>query len=205
MILLGEFNAKSKSWSVNATVTKEGTIMENLISLYGMKQLISAPTHNLHHPSLVSVKQPILVKDYGIHPSLHQNCHHQVIFCKLNLKIEYALPFGHEVWDYGKPQTDLINCVIVEFHWVNLFSDRNINEQVILFNRTELNTFYNYPVGIYLLKVNKRNTRTRCEICSKLTIKIPERRQWRRFGIFIVNFEHISQIVLVFLLLTLNM
>ena len=32
------------------------------------------------------------------------------------------------------------------------------------------------PAGIYLLKVNKRNTRTRCGICSKLTIKIPERR-----------------------------
>ena len=28
------------------------------------------------------------------------------------------------------------------------------------------------PAGIYLLKVNNRNTRTRCEICSKLTIKI---------------------------------
>ena len=42
-----------------------------------------------------------------------------------------------------------------------------------------------------------------CEICSKLTIKIPERR--RRSGIFMVNFEHISHLVLVFLLLTLNM
>ena len=30
------------------------------------------------------------------------------------------------------------------------------------------------PVGIYLLKVNNRNTRTRCEICSKLTIRTPE-------------------------------
>ena len=27
-------------------------------------------------------------------------------------------------------------------------------------------------------------------MCSKLTVKIPERRQWRRSGIFIVNFEH---------------
>ena len=43
-------------------------------------------------------------------------------------------------------------------------------------------------VGIYLLKGNNRNTRTRCETCSKLTIKIPERRQWR---FFIVNFEHV--------------
>ena len=61
-----------------------------------------------------------------------------------------------------------------------------------------------YPAGIYLLKVNTRNTRKRCEICSKLTTKIPERRHWRRSGIFIVNFEHISHLVLVFLLLTLN-
>ena len=34
-----------------------------------------------------------------------------------------------------------------------------------------------YPAGIYLLKVNNRNTRTRCEICSKLTVKATERRQ----------------------------
>ena len=36
-----------------------------------------------------------------------------------------------------------------------------------------------FPNGIYLLKVSNRNARTRCEICSKLTIKTPERRQWR--------------------------
>ena len=61
------------------------------------------------------------------------------------------------------------------------------------------------PAGIYLLKVNNRNTRSRCEISSKLTITTPERHQWRRSGIFIVNFEHISPLVLVFLLLILNM
>ena len=30
------------------------------------------------------------------------------------------------------------------------------------------------PVNIYLFKVNNRNTRKRCQICSKLTIKTPE-------------------------------
>ena len=34
----------------------------------------------------------------------------------------------------------------------------------------------------------------RCEICSKLTIKPPKRRQWRRFGGFIVNVGHISHL-----------
>ena len=41
-----------------------------------------------------------------------------------------------------------------------------------------------------MFKVNNRNTRTRCEIYPKLSIKIPGR-HWRRSGIFIVNFEHI--------------
>ena len=31
-------------------------------------------------------------------------------------------------------------------------------------------------------------------MCLKLTIKIPERRQWRRSGIFIVNFEQVNAI-----------
>ena len=61
-----------------------------------------------------------------------------------------------------------------------------------------------WPVNIYLLKFNNRNTRKRCEICSKLSIKTPERRQWRRSGVFTVNFEHISHLFLMFSLLTLN-
>ena len=34
------------------------------------------------------------------------------------------------------------------------------------------NSSLSTPAGIYLFKVNKRNNRTMCEICSKLTIKI---------------------------------
>ena len=55
-----------------------------------------------------------------------------------------------------------------------------------------------------MFKVYNKNTITRREICSKLTIKIPEERQCRRSGVFIVNFEHISHLVLVFPLLTLS-
>ena len=52
-----------------------------------------------------------------------------------------------------------------------------------------------------MFKVNNKNARTMCEICSNLTIKAPER---RRSGVFVVNFEHISYLVLTFLLLTLS-
>ena len=64
--------------------------------------------------------------------------------------------------------------------------------------------FFAFPAGIYLLKINSRD-RTMCEICLKLTIKAPGKRHWRHSSIFVVNFEFISLLVLVFLLLTLNM
>ena len=61
------------------------------------------------------------------------------------------------------------------------------------------------PAGIYLLQVNNRNTKRRCKICSKVTLKIPEQHPRRRSGVFVVNFKNISHLVLLFLLLTLNM
>ena len=45
------------------------------------------------------------------------------------------------------------------------------------------------PLGIYVLKVNNRNTRKRSEICSKLTMK---------------NQNDVSYVVLVFLSLTMK-
>ena len=53
-----------------------------------------------------------------------------------------------------------------------------------------------YSLGIYLLKVNNRNTSTRCEICSKLTLL--SLLLTCCSGVFIVNFEHVSHHVLVF-------
>ena len=44
----------------------------------------------------------------------------------------------------------------------------------------------NYPVGNYMFKVNNRNTRTSCEICSKLIMKTPYS------SVSIVNFEQIN-------------
>ena len=59
---------------------------------------------------------------------------------------------------------------------------------------TVLVEVYLSPVGIYLLKVNNRNTRTKCKICSKFTIRTAERRQayfTPYSSVSIVNFEHV--------------
>ena len=54
------------------------------------------------------------------------------------------------------------------------------------------------PDGIFLFKINDKKSRLLCEICSKLTIKTPERRYVRRCGVFI-NFKPFFY-VLVFVL-----
>ena len=36
----------------------------------------------------VFTNQPIFVIDNGVHLSLHSNCHHHIVFSKLNLKID---------------------------------------------------------------------------------------------------------------------
>ena len=70
---------------------------------------------------------------------------------------------------------------------------------IIYYFQTFCNRERLFPPGNYMFKVKNRNTGTRCEICSELTLKTPERRQWRRSGGFIVNFEHISHLVILFI------
>ena len=60
-----------------------------------------------------------------------------------------------------------------------------------------------------MFKVNNKDTRTTpietLEQGVKYVQSQQSQSQRRRSGVFIVNFEHISHLVLVFLLLTLNM
>ena len=44
-----------------------------------------------------------------------------------------------------------------------------------------------YPANINLFKASNRNTRTKCEICSKLTIKTPEWRQSLRSSVLLLT------------------
>ena len=87
----------------------------------------------------------------------------------------------------------------METSLINLFSIGIRDASWLLLNSGLLCSF-----NSYLLKVKNRNTRKRCEICSRLTAKKPEWRYWPFSGVLIVNFWHVSQPFLVFLLLTLN-
>ena len=59
---------------------------------------------------------------------------------------------------------------------INLYARKKYAQHYLV--RVTLN--HNFPVRIYLLKVNNKNSRTMC----KLTIKTPERRHWRFHTLF---------------------
>ena len=102
--------------------------------------------------------------------------------------------------DYSLTKLDLhihlnnqvyISYIIANVLGLTLLDIALISGIILPSNKISPCIIYYHPAGIYLPKVNNRNTRTRCEICWKLTIKTTERPQCRRSGIFIVNFEHI--------------
>ena len=103
-------------------------------------------------------------------------------------------------------------CFIFAFEFVSLFWQdvRNLVEfnanfsfifyiiqHVLQDNIYSLKWMGTFPANIYLLKVNNKDTRKGCNNKNTRTTS-------RRSVVFIVNFEHISHLFLVFLLLTLH-
>ena len=80
----------------------------------------------------------------GVHSSLHPNCHHQIVFAKINLKICYPPPYEREIWHYEKANAGIICRSIDQFPWDNKFSNLDVNQKVHLFNHTIKNILCNF-------------------------------------------------------------
>ena len=94
--------------------------------------------------ALVFTSQLNLIVDSGTHPSLHTNCHHQIIYAKFNLKIQYPPRYSREVWQYKDSNDDFIKRAINHFNWERPFENKNVDEKVLRFNKTILNILNNF-------------------------------------------------------------
>ena len=96
-VVIGDFNAKSKNWCSKDSTNFEGITIENMKSQFGQSQIIKEAIHILEFPSscidLIFTTQPNLVVESGVHPCLHSNCHHQIVFAKFHLQIYYPPPY----------------------------------------------------------------------------------------------------------------
>ena len=113
MVVLGDFNAKYKHWCSQGSTNLESITTEYVTSQFGLNQIIiTKATHILESSSscidLIFTTQPKLVVEAGVHPSLHPNCHHQILFSKFNLQIYYPPPCPPEIWHFKQADTELI-------------------------------------------------------------------------------------------------
>ena len=69
----------------------------------------------------------------GVHSSLHENCRHQIIYEKFNLKIHYLPPYEREIWLYQKANIE--NIRKYQFPWAMRFTDIDVKEKVNLCNK----------------------------------------------------------------------
>ena len=97
-----------------------------------------------------------MVMNSGVILSIHQSCHHQILFAKVNLKIFYTSPYTRSIWDYSNSNHEAINNTIDGFHWEKASSNVNVHTQVKLFNETLSNIFMNF-VPNKLIIVDDRN------------------------------------------------
>ena len=85
-----------------------------------------------------------MVLESGVRHSLHQNCHHQIIFAEFNLKIYYPPPYERMIFHYSQANVDHIQQAINLFDWENAFLNTDVNAQVFIFSSTVLNILNNY-------------------------------------------------------------
>ena len=84
-----------------------------------------------------------------VQSSLHQNCHHQIVIARFNLKVVSPPSYEREVWYFHKANVDHIRKAINDFQWEKLFQNMNVNDMVHLLNRTIKNILHNFiPHGI---------------------------------------------------------
>ena len=80
----------------------------------------------------------------GVQSSLHQNCHHQIVFARFNLKVVFPPPYESEVWHFKKANVDHIRKAINGFQWEKSFQNMSVNYMVNLYNRAIKNILQNY-------------------------------------------------------------
>ena len=150
VIITGDFNCRSTQWSENDNENNEGKLFEPLASDNGLHQLISEPTHLMGDSKscidLIFTDQPNLVIESGVHPSsLHEQCHHQIIYGKLSVSNIALPPYNRKIWFYDKADFVAITKSIEMFPWHEHLDNMTCpNEQVKILNEVLLNIYSNF-------------------------------------------------------------
>ena len=148
ILITGDFNCRNCNWYLGDPATPQEARVESLKFFYGLNQPIKTPIHLLQNSAtcidLNFTNQSRRGKGSGVHCSLSSACHHEIVFAKLNLKVEYPPPYENLFWDYSRADKASINQTINATHWEELFANKTVESQVSELNDLLLNIYSNY-------------------------------------------------------------
>ena len=102
VLITSYFNCGNSNWPIPRARVKASTPFCEL------KQLIKTLTHILQNSDtcidLVFTKEPHLVMESGVDSFPCSKCYHQFVFAKVNLKLEYLLPYERKHLNYNKAE-----------------------------------------------------------------------------------------------------
>ena len=80
--------------------------MQEIFEKNNLYQTVDQPTYIIGESKtcidLVCTDQPNLITSNEIHPFLHNTCHHQVNYVRLNLRCPPPSPYERPVWHFGR-------------------------------------------------------------------------------------------------------
>ena len=147
-ILIGDFNAKSSRCCNSDKSIRASEELDSITKSAGYSQLINQPTHFVNKTSscinLIFSSDLNITKNCGIEKTIHEKCHHDIIYGTLNLNVPLPPPYYREIWDYKHANTENIQKDISMFDWQKAFKNKNTNEMTRILTDTLMNIFKNF-------------------------------------------------------------
>ena len=147
-LVVGDFNAKNTTWWGDTT-DYPGERISDITNLHGLHEIINQPTHLYPGKSPTCIdqffcSQPNLISESGVLPSLLPQCHHDIIYAKIDFNVKSPPPYKRPMWDYKNADVTSIRRSLTSINWVRCNQHRNPNNQVEFLTDCILNSFSNF-------------------------------------------------------------
>ena len=150
-ILVGDYNAHHSSWYDKDKTDNYGVSFKEIFDNHDLTQMVKQPTYfnpgNPNSRTLVDLfvtNQPSLVIANEVHPSLHDTCHHQINFAKMNLNAPFPRPSKRLIWHYSRADECAIFRACQQFNWRQALDPLPADDAVEFFDQTILNIAKNF-------------------------------------------------------------
>ena len=95
-ILTGDFHAKSSIWCNSDKSNRAGIELDNITTSAGYSQLINQLTHFVNKTccciDLIFSSDLNITRNCGIQKTVHEKCHHDIIYVTLNFNVPLPPP-----------------------------------------------------------------------------------------------------------------